>query len=163
MLNSKDLLNVITNITDEKCIQQVGIDLELVEVKKLSGMGMILKEKTILPTYHPVETINLDGRKGRRLEPGYYEVRFTQGCNIPDNTTLKIRQRSSALRSGTQLHSSIFDPGFNTESIGSFIQVNQVIFIEFGARIAQVYGNFNNPVPKDKLYSGQYQQDKQRL
>lgn len=162
MLNSKQLQDIITNIDNDKCIQQVGIDLELVEVCSVEGRGIILKDKTILPKYHKIESVNLDNKRGWLLDPGYYEVRFKQGCVIPDNIVLKIRQRSSLLRSGTNLHSSIFDPGFETDSIGSFIQVTHPIFIEEGARIAQIYGHFCEPVDDSLKYNGQFQKDIQR-
>ncbi len=162
MLNSNELLSVITGVKNENCVQQVGIDLELVQVKGLGEIGMILKDKTVLPKYNDIPLTKIDGCSGWLLHPGYYEVRFNQGCKIPDNIVLKIRQRSSLLRSGGSLHSSIFDPGFETESIGSFIQINHPVFIEEGARIAQIYGHFCTPVPENKKYSGQFQGDKQR-
>lgn len=163
MLNSKELQEVITNIENPKCIQQVGIDLELTVVRLINKAGAILREKTELPLYEDLLPFSTyQGVKGWLLHPGYYEVQFSQGCNIPNNVVLKIRQRSSLLRCGGEIHSSIFDPGFKTEQIGTFMLIHRTLFIEHGARIAQIYGSHCKPVEENLLYNGQFQQDKQR-
>ena len=87
---------------------------------------------------------------------------MAQGCNIPEDVTLLIRQRSSLLRNGASLHSSVFDPGFATDSIGTVLTVTTQLRIEQGARICQIYGHENEPVNKEDLYNGQWQNDSQR-
>ena len=100
--------------------------------------------------------------KGWYLSPGSYEVTVAQGCNIPADHTMMIRQRSSLLRSGGIIHSSIFDPGFKTDQMGTFMTVHRSIFIEEGARIAQAYVHPNTEVDEKELYDGQFQGDKNR-
>ena len=149
---------------------QIGYDLSVKEIKLLSGLGYVKKDSTSLPEYRVVElskikTINektFEPVETERwyLNPGYYEVTFWEGCKIPNNLVGLIRQRSSMLRSGALLHSSVFDPGFETEEMGSFIAVFHPIFIEKDARIAQIY--FHECEPVASTYNGQFQNDKQR-
>jgi deoxycytidine triphosphate deaminase len=53
----------------------------------------------------------------------------------------------------------VFDPGFETEFMGTLVYVHETIFIEKDARVAQIY--FHECEPADK-YDGQWQNDKQR-
>lgn len=154
---------------------QIGYDLSLKEVNKIGDpnndgklvyrthkMGKVLKDKTELTTYTPLNTIQLDGVEGWVLYPGAYDITFYEGCKIPSNYVGLIRQRSSMLRNGTVLHSSVFDPGFETENMGTVMVVNETIFIEEGARVAQIYFHECTPVGEENLYNGQWQGDKQR-
>jgi deoxycytidine triphosphate deaminase len=145
---------------------QIGYDLSVKLVKFLLGSGEVNIKNTIIPDYAPISDIisaNLDTgeeKKGWYLNPGYYEVTFWEGCKIPNNYVGLIRQRSSMLRNGSLLHSSVFDPGFETDEMGSFIAVFYPIFIERDARIAQIY--FHECEPVTQAYDGQFQKDKQR-
>ena len=102
-----------------------------------------------------------DGEKqyGWELKPGTYDVTCNEGCDIAANRTAMVRQRSSLLRNGAIIASSIFDPGFKTNNIGTVMIVTKDIFIEQDARIAQMYFHENN---EGELYDGQFQNDKQR-
>jgi deoxycytidine triphosphate deaminase len=150
---------------------QIGYDLSLKEVNKIgnssgfgfvgeSRVGKVLKDKTELTTYNKVEKLNLDAKHGWLLHPGVYDITFWEGCTIPSNYVGLIRQRSSMLRNGTVLHSSVFDPGFETEFMGTVMVVNEPIFVEEDARVAQIY--FHECDPVEELYDGQWQNDKQR-
>jgi len=155
---------------------QIGYDLSLKEVNRIgisvenssnaiyadNKIGKVLKDKTELTTYTPVDTTKLDGVDGWLLYPGAYDITFYEGCKIPSNYVGLIRQRSSMLRNGTVLHSSVFDPGFETENMGTVMVVNETIFIEEGARVAQIYFHECTPVGEENLYNGQWQGDKQR-
>lgn len=155
---------------------QIGYDLSLKAVNKIGDpnsihsiiefddykIGKVLANKTELTTYTPIELINLDGIKGWLLYQGVYDITFYEGCKIPDNYVGLIRQRSSMLRNGTVLHSSVFDPGFETDFMGTVMVVNETIFIEEGARVAQIYFHECEPVHEEDLYNGQWQGDKQR-
>jgi deoxycytidine triphosphate deaminase len=155
---------------------QVGYDLSLKEVNRIgvstsgavynidksSKIGKVLKDKTELTTYTSINKTSLDGKIGWLLYAGVYDITFWEGCKIPSNFVGLIRQRSSMLRNGTVLHSSVFDPGFETEFMGTVMVVNETIFIEEGARVAQIYFHECEPVEDENLYSGQWQGDKQR-
>jgi len=152
---------------------QVGYDLSLKAVQKVGNkigggvynlskggkIGKVLKDKTELTTYTTLDPINLDGSKGWLLYEGVYDVTFNEGCKIPDNRVAFIKQRSSLYRNGAIINSPVFDPGFETEFMGTLVYVHETIFIEINARVAQIY--FHECEPAEK-YDGQWQNDKQR-
>lgn len=149
---------------------QVGYDLSLKEVQKIGirlgsntittgPIGKILKDKTELTKHSPIETIKLDGKEGWLLHPGTYDITFYEGCKIPSNRIAFIKQRSSLARNGTIINSPVFDPGFETDNMGTIMYVHEVIFIEEQARVAQIYFH---KCETAELYNGQWQGDKQR-
>lgn len=177
MLNAKQIINggLLKLEHSKGKAAQVGYDLSLKAVSKIGSsivkggtfnkgakIGKVLKDKTELTTYIPIETINLDGDKGWLLYEGVYDAVMYEGCQIPANLVGLIRQRSSLLRNGTVLHSSVFDPGYHCEFIGTVMVVNETIFIEEGARIGQIYFHECTPVDQEDLYNGQWMHDKQR-
>lgn len=154
-------------------VAQVGYDLSVQEISSLMFNGRILKNKTILPLYNPLPLCDVsiksedngkwEDSRGWELKPGIYEVKFWEGCDIPSDLSARIIQRSSLARSGVFLCSSIFDPGFSTEFMGTMINVQREVFIEKDARIGQIFFEENESVANDQLYSGQYQHDRQRV
>ena len=142
---------------------QVGYDLSLKAVNKIGNrigynmfkegqIGKVLKDKTQLTTYTSVNTIMLEGNEGWLLHDGIYDITFNEGCKIPDNRVAFIKQRSSLYRNGAIINSPVFDPGFETEFMGTLVYVYETIFIEKDARVAQIY--FHECEPADK-YDGQ--------
>ena len=159
MLNAKEILKegliVLDNAKGKPA--QVGYDLSVKSISKLQGHGKILVDKTIVNELVLVP-IN-ENLKGWYLDPGTYDLTMNEGCDIPANRTAMVRQRSSLLRNGSIIASSIVDPGFKTENIGTVMIVNEPIYIQENARVAQMYFHENNP---GELYDGQFQNDKQR-
>lgn len=142
---------------------QVGYDLSIKQINKVGGsIGRVLKDKTILNTHIPIEKTSLEGSKGWILYEGVYDVIMNEGCKIAADKVGLVRQRSSLMRNGAIITSSIFDPGFETDNLGTYMIVFETIFIEEDARVAQMYFHECEPVAKDKLYNGQWQNDKQR-
>lgn len=153
---------------------QVGYDLSLKAVQRIGNktsntpynisrggkIGKVLKDRTELTTYTPLDTIRLDGVEGWLLYEGTYDITFWEGCKIPSYRTAFIKQRSSLWRNGTLINSPVFDPGFETENMGTIMLVTEPIFIEKDARVAQIY--FHESVNTDVVYNGQWQGDKQR-
>lgn len=142
---------------------QVGYDLSVKAINRVGEtIGMVLKDKTILNTHTPVNKISLDGRNGFLLHAGVYDVIMNEGCKITPDRVGLIRQRSSLMRNGAIITSSIFDPGFETDNVGTYMIVFETIFIEEDARVAQMYFHECEPVAEDQLYNGQFMFDKQR-
>lgn len=150
---------------------QVGYDLSLKQVNSIGSsgnnmnnrirdlIGKVLKDKTELTNYIPYPLQNLGGINGWLLYPGTYEVTFNEGCKIPANRVAFIKQRSSLYRNGVVINSPIFDPGFETDWMGTIMIVTKTIFIEENARVAQIYFH---ECESAELYDGQWQNDKQR-
>lgn len=163
-LTGEQIINqkIITN-TIRACIQQQGVDLRLKNIKKVNitgGCGYIPKDgKTIKPV---TEEVSLTDGKTYILKPGYYEVEFKEGCDIPANATLHIKTRSSLVRCGAQCFSGQFDGGFRTDNMGCFLHVILPVYIDLGARIAQALVFESYPVSEEHMYNGQWQGDKQR-
>jgi dUTP pyrophosphatase len=172
MLNCEQILEQgLIKLTNSKGKPaQVGYDLSLKSVNKIGddatsikpNIGMVVKDKTILNTYTPVETKMIDGYEGWLLYPGAYDITLHEGCKIPSNRTGIIRHRSSLYRNGTTINSPLFDPGFETENMGTIMVVGVPIFIEKDARVAQMYFHECDKVASENLYNGQWQNDKQR-
>lgn len=157
-LTGKEIIEkgIITNHCDEG-VQQQGVDVRLDRVFAVISGGKVPKEgKT-----RPAQTVETSPTYGTYcLTPGYYEVTFKEGCNIPNNATLHFKTRSSLVRCGALIHSGQFDAGFHTDKAGAFLQVLMPIEIEPGARVAQALVFTSNEV--ENLYDGQWQGDKQR-
>jgi deoxycytidine triphosphate deaminase len=145
-----------------KAVQRVGTSIanNPYNLSKDDKIGKVLKDKTELTTYTPIETIKLDGAEGWLLYKGVYDITFWEGCKIPSNRTAFIKQRSSLYRNGAVINSPVFDPGFETDNMGTLLYVHETIFIERDARVAQIY--FHESVNTDVMYNGQWQNDKQR-
>jgi deoxycytidine triphosphate deaminase len=175
MLNAKQIVDeglLLLEHTQGKPAQ-VGYDITLKAVQKIGNrigggaynlpnggkIGKVLKDKTELTTYTPIDSINLDGVPGWLLYEGVYDITFNEGCNIPDNRVAFIKQRSSLYRNGAIINSPVFDPGFRTDNMGTLLYVFEPLFIEINARVAQIY--FHECVSAE-MYDGQWQGDKQR-
>ena len=168
MLNAKQIIDeglLLLEHTQGKP-SQVGYDLSLKAVQRIgynifndNAIGKVLKDKTELTKYTPKSTIMLDGVEGWILHEGVYDITFNEGCKIPENRVAFIKQRSSLYRNGAIINSPVFDPGFETEFMGTLLYVHEPLFIEKDARVAQIY--FHECEPAEK-YDGQWQNDKQR-
>ena len=165
MLNAKEILEegliVLDNAKGKPA--QVGYDLSVQSIKSLMGRGAVLKNKTIVNQLQSVPLVKqkIEGTEveGWFLNQGAYDITMNEGCNIPSNRTAMVRQRSSLLRNGAIIASSVFDPGFHTKNIGTVMIVTKQIFIEKDARVGQMYFHKNNDAEE---YDGQFQNDKQR-
>lgn len=151
---------IVTNHC-EAGIQQQGLDVRIDKVfQYIGGRGFIPSGGgTSLPKYHEI-----DVNEGNKfvLMPGYYEVEFIEGCKIPNNCAMYFKTRSSLVRCGSEIISGQFDGGFKTDKMGAFLRIEIPIIIEKGARVAQMIVNETYLVEEDKLYNGQWQNDKQR-
>jgi deoxycytidine triphosphate deaminase len=172
MLNAKQIVDegllLLENTKGKPA--QVGYDITLKEVQKIGlkigdntyrqgKIGKVLKDKTELTEYTPQNTIMLDGVEGWLLHEGVYDITFNEGCKLPENRVAFIKQRSSLYRNGAIINSPVFDPGFETQNMGTLLYIHETIFIEKDARVAQIYFHECNGA---ELYNGQWQNDKQR-
>ena len=157
MLTGKEIAKsgMIQNYLEEN-IQQVGIDVRLKEIIKLEPetVNCVPREgKTHVGFVK--EPYNLKSLGKITLESGYYEITFMEGCKIPKNGAMYYKTRSSLVRCGCSVHSGMFDPGFETEFMGAFLEVRFPITLEYGSRLAQVIIEECNTV--ENLYNGQWQ------
>lgn len=140
---------------------QVGVDVTAKDILYIEGYGQILSDKTYVPRYLSVPTHVFSGREGWFLQEGTYIVELNEGVHFGSKDTGIFIQRSSLNRCGCSVVSSVWDPGFTTQS-GDVINAptlrlvvnNKNIFIEKNARVAQLI-IFENE--STDLYDGQFQ------
>jgi len=146
------------NGTNYHKVNQVGIDLSVKKIEKIIGGVMVFQDKTVVnpELFINIELMNIEGKKMWRLEKGAYALTFNEGVKIPANSTGFITSRSSIYRGGAKINSPIWDPGFETDVMGTTMFVeSETIFIEENARVGQFY-MITNPIPQE-LYNGQFQ------
>lgn len=136
---------------------QVGIDLSLAKVQKISVGSVVFTDATYIdPTGYQDETTTwVDGRECWVLDPGTYAIEFNEGCKFPENTAGFIIHRSSLYRTGTSIVSPVWDPGFHTEKMGTVMIVNVRLIVEVNARVAQIVVHTTDEA--SELYQGQWQ------
>lgn len=136
--------------------------------KRFGEIGFIPAQgKTILPLSEEIEAKEIGELPDRViygwvLDPGYYEVIFDEGVQMPNNRVMVLISRSSAVRCGAFIECGQFDAGFNTNHMGCFFKVEERIAIEQHARIAQLRFTTTEEVESGDMYNGQWQNDKQR-
>ena len=136
---------------------QVGIDLSLASVHKCTGGSIVYTNTTLIDPeiFQEVPTYNVEGHDCWMLEPGTYAITFNEGCKIPANAAGFIIHRSSLYRTGTSITSPVWDPGFETEKMGTVMIVNVKLIVEKNARVAQMFVHTTDEAAE--LYQGQWQ------
>jgi len=157
--NGDYIINKIIDSAGYAKKAQVGVDLSLDRVERMtSGATLKANSKVDLPTYEEVIPEVIDDAEYFVLEPGVYIIEFDQGLKKLDaNEWGFIVQRSSLNRCGVRISSSIWDPGFETDKMGTTLIVSNPIKIARHARIGQMLIFENDPVDSDNLYSGRWQ------
>lgn len=146
----------ISNFLDHKIqIQSVGVDLRIKYVYKWTSAGILDFDNTKrrIPKFKKVVWKN----DTIFLKKGSYFVEFQEYINVSLFNTAVLFPRSSLMRCGVILDSSLFDPGY-TGPISCIINVlnNYGISFKKDARIAQCIFIKNDK--KIKIgYTGQYQ------
>lgn len=143
---------------------QAGIDLHMISCSIINtfdsnNVGHIYNDnsdkKTKIPKTKECLKVTRDGIEEWFLEPGVYEIGFAEGCKFDSKTAGKIVHRSSLYRNGCEINSPLWDPGFHTEEMGTFLIVHNRVEIDVGARVGQMVV-FETMEEADK-YEGQYQ------
>lgn len=149
-------------LVDDLSPAQVGIDLHIVSCSKLSNNSEIghiysdfIDKKTKITKTEECIPIEYKNHFYWKLEPGVYEIGFAEGCNFDSKTFGKIVHRSSLYRNGVEINSPIWDPGFHTDEMGTFMIVHNPIEIDVYARVAQIIVFETNE--ESEMYNGQYQ------
>lgn len=161
LLNSKTVQDIIkssefTNNT------QIGVDLSVCKIEEIIEGGSVFKKGTVISKDSYVfvpPTTSIRGNDapvdGWLLKPGTYALEFNEGIELPENVSGFIIQRSSLYRMGNTICSPVWDPGFKTETMGTTLIVNNTMFIEKNACVAQFFAHYNLEVKE--TYNGQWQ------
>ncbi|MEM5875362.1 MAG: deoxyuridine 5'-triphosphate nucleotidohydrolase [Candidatus Aenigmatarchaeota archaeon] len=149
---------LIENFIDlETQLQPASFDLTLDEVFSLESEAIIdfdNKERK-LPIYAKLSL----QQDYYFLKKGAYLITFNEIVNIPGDLIGLLRARSSLIRSGAVVFSSLWDPGYSGKSNCLLVVFNENgIKLKRNARVAQMIFLKLNEMPK-KLYSGVYQKE----
>jgi len=174
MLKSADYIynNIIiadeVHTTKKYCKKaQVGVDLSIKDVEVFTGPGYTLKDKTYAAPSASLEKVTFTDPAGKEhrgwhIGTGSYIIKLNEGCSFAENTTGLIFLRSSLNRSGVDIVSAVWDPGYTSNSeegiypMSIRITVHNVegFYLEENARVCQLIVPENE---KTDLYNGQWQ------
>lgn len=173
MKNAKNINELIIDPLGLSAMAQVGVDLTINKVSKM-------KDDQVTPSFfndataaetgvkaHFIDYVDISTEKitagGKdidvfKLSKGVYSIEMDQGLKaLPSTQTAFIIQRSTFLRNGVEITSSVYDPGFETPAIGAIMFVPHDILIEQHSRVAQIVIHENEEA---ELYDGTYQGEK---
>jgi dUTP pyrophosphatase len=161
MLTEHELKNyikkglLVKNLIDqEKQVQQCGVDLSVGKMFTLEGKGVIdfSNEKRKLPEY--AEIYPKDGVW--HLEPGLYHASMNETIVLPKDVAGLLLPRSSALTCGIEVHTAVWDPGYEGRSF-IHVSLSKEIEMHKNARIAQMI--FFKLEKETKGYKGVYNKE----
>ncbi len=137
-------------------LQPSGLDFSLLRVDSFNSggsMGSAAGDRS-LPQYQPLE---FDSDGWLDLGAGIYLVTFNEVVNMPLDLVALAFPRSSLLRSGVSLPTSVWDPGYSGRSQALLTIHNLSGYrLQQGARLMQmIFLRLSRPV--DQGYQGQYQ------
>lgn len=139
---------------------QIGVDLTIDDIQWICAYSVLKADSKIDITPYAL-IMGQECENGDYywdLEKGSYAIEFDQGLKkLEPNEHAFIIQRSSLNRAGVQIVGSIYDPGFETKTLGATMNVAQKIRIYRHARVAQIIIDDNEPVDEDMLYNGTWQ------
>ena len=141
---------------------QVGVDLTIAKIEMILPGHAIFDENSKLVkgsiSYKEAPfSIAENGLKYYHLQPNTnYAIEFEQGLKqLNEDEWGLIIQRSSFLRTGCHIISSIWDPGFFTDTMGTTLFTgNTEVSLPVGCRVAQLLIFDNEPT---ELYNGTWQ------
>ncbi len=146
-----------------KQIQPCGIDLTVGKIELLTNRGSIDFDNTgrILP--NTLELVDsqfgmwTDG--SHCLGQGCYLVTFNEIVNVPKNCMGIARPRSSLLRCGASVETSVWDPGYRGRSQSLLTIHNQCgLMLKKNAKLIQiVFMTLSDDA--EQLYNGIYQNE----
>jgi len=149
---------LIENFIDlETQLQPASFDLTLDEIYLLTSSASIdfSNKERKLPNYKKIEFNN----DWIGLNEGIYLISFNEIVNIPNDLLAFLRPRSSLIRSGATIFSSLWDPGYSGKSNCLLVVLNENgIKLKKNARIAQMVF-FKLSSVASKTYSGIYQRE----
>jgi len=136
-------------------VQPCGFDLSLESVEEFLGAGSVdfSNEERRLPETRKVDP---SAEGWYTLPQGVYKVVYNETVKIPLNLVALAQTRSTLLRSGAQVATAVWDPGYHGRSSSLLIVHNpHGLRLKRGARIAQLV--FFEAREVEEGYKGQYQ------
>ncbi len=150
--------NIVTDLIDaSKQEQPCGVDLTVSKIESYRNHGVIDfdNSKRSLP---PMRNVNKFSDYWH-LEPGSYLVTFNETVDVPADCMGLARPRSSLLRMGATMETSVWDPGYKGKSQCMLVVHNQQgLNVYQNAKLIQIiFMKLDKTV--ESLYSGAYQNE----
>lgn len=158
----------ILNLLDASCpliqgfvdrdiqIGENGVDLTVGKVSRFLSKGAVdftNKERVI----SRAQDLDFDGAGWLELEAGAYRVEYNETVNLPKNIIAIAMPRSSLIRCGVALITSIWDAGYSGRGKSTLTVLNPKGFrVKRNSRIAQLVF-FSMTGPSEKGYGGVFQ------
>ncbi len=116
-------------------LQPCGFDVTVAKVFSFKGLGTLdfTNEKRVLPEYVEIKPTN----NTWILEPGVYHFAMNERIVLPKNIAGLLLPRSSALCCGLEVHSALWDPGYEGRSF-MHVNVTRKVKLHLNARVAQM-------------------------
>lgn len=135
---------------EENQLQQVGLDIRVKTILKITGTAVLSRDSKELPGYIDVPFNN---EEYWSLTPGAYAFEAMEKCVIPVGYEGKVIHRSTFNRSGCFVTGSVYDPGYSGIIAGT-MYVHIPILVQYGTRLAQFQ---MQTAESGEMYDGDYQ------
>ena len=151
--------SLVIGMNPDIAVQSCGIDLSIESISRFymsqGTLGRDNKDRR-LPE---IRELKFDAAGWMDLIPGVYSIRYAETVNIPKNLMAIGRPRSSVMRMGCSVESSVFDPGYSGKPTGLLIVSNDDgLRIQQGARVLQlIFMDLSDAA--EAGYSGVYQRE----
>lgn len=159
VLTGKEILSqgIVTDLIDPTLQEQsCGVDLTVKKIELFMSSGIIDFDNSQRAKPRLAEVTMIDD--GADLRPGSYLITMNETVKVPLNMMGLARPRSTMLRCGAMMETSVWDPGYEGKS-----QCMMVVFNQHGIRIcknARVMQIVFLPLGQEaKAYSGVYQKE----
>jgi len=158
---------IVTDLIDADLqTQMAGIDLTVQKVERFTNSGWIDfdNSRRTKPNLEEIGLVTMkrgdeDPIDVSLLGPGCYLITFNEIVDVPKDCIGLARPRSSLLRAGATIFSSLWDPGYKGRS-SSLLVVHNLngLVITKNARLMQIIF-LRLDKEAEKLYSGIYQNE----
>lgn len=150
-----EILELVPEATDDQR-QPTGIDLTVLDVERYAkAQRAILRlEQREIPNTRPERTVDI-GKDVWHLDGGSYLLTYREKICLPNDVAALVFPRSSLMRMGCQLHTAVWDPGYEGRGKGLLVVPPHGLILERGTRIGQVV--FFRLAEITDTYEGVYQ------
>jgi dUTP pyrophosphatase len=149
----RNIVNELISV--EKQVQPCGIDLTVSKIEMYKSEGVIDFDNSQRKLPRLEESGTFQG--AWHLTPGSYLITLNEIVSVPANCMGIARPRSSLLRMGATICSSVWDPGYVGKSQCMLVVHNQRgIVVHPNAKLLQIVF-LKLDKESEKLYSGIYQ------
>lgn len=159
ILTGKQIISdgIVSGLIDETLQEQsCGVDLTVAKIETYMSSGIIDfdNSKREKPRLSEIQMID----DGYDLRPGAYLITFNEIISVPKNAMGLARPRSTMLRCGATIETSVWDPGYIGKSQSMIVVYNQHgIRICKNARVMQII--FLPLSQEANAYAGIYQKE----